>query len=440
MTVAHIAWQYGETNTGGAALSATRLHLALLARGIDSHYVCVHNREGEESLKGLKGLKSLKSEENNPQTFKPSNSQTSLAVHELPRGILRKVYLSLTKLTRVVWRFTKYHRSISINAVPLFGLEAELKKIKPDIVHIQWINADVCAYEQLAKLPYKLVFNLHDLYMLCGFDVHPGDDPRFEEGYTRANSSRLETWLFNRKRRLVEKTNPSFIADSRWVESMCRRSFLGRNRPVRAIYNLPDALFLVGTLKPSNSQTFKLSNSQTFKLLFGCYGGLTNHFKGFPDLLKAFEFLTPEERSRLELRVFGSKELARSEAEKCEKLGIRMVNLGIPSNEDLRKEYLAADLFLFPSVKETIGMTKVEALFCGTPVVAFERTACAEGIIHGETGWIAPDGDCQSYAEGIRHCLAHPVDRATVVAKTAEIFSSDKILNDVLDVYTQSLC
>jgi len=406
MTVVHLAWQYGETNTGGASLSATRLHLALLSRGVDSHYICVHDRERGKGTN----------------------------VYELPRGVLRSVYLFLTRLTRGIWKYSSYRRSVSVNVVPLFGLEAELKRIRPDIVHVQWINTDVCTYEQLAKLPYKLVFNLHDLYMLCGFDVHPGDDPRFEEGYTRSNSSWLESWLYGRKRRLFEKKNPSFIADSHWVESMCRRSFLGRNRPVRAIYNLPDPLFLsssgVSTTKPSNSTA-----SQPARLLFGCFGGLTNHFKGFPELLKVFEFLTPEERGRLELRVFGSKDLDRSEAEKCEKLGIRMVNLGIPSNVDLRQEYFAADIFLFPSVKETIGMTKVEALFCGTPVVAFERTACAEGIAHRETGWIAPDGDCQSYAEGIRYFLTHPIDRMVISAKTTDIFSSKRILSEVLSVY-----
>lgn len=410
MTIAHIVWQYGETNTGGAALSATRLHLALLARGVDSHYICVHDRDGGKKMN----------------------------VHELPRGALRRIYLFLTSLLRGFWKFSSYHWAIPTHVVPLFGLEAELKKIKPDIVHVQWINADVCTYEQLARLPYKLVFNLHDFNMLCGFAAHPGTDPRFEKGYTRANSSRLESWIFARKRRLMERKKPTFIADSKWVESMCRRSLLGHDLPVRAIFCLPDALFFQPFVLPQ-PRSSNPSAAQPFKLLFGCFGGLTNRYKGFSDLLKAFDFLTPEERACLELRVFGSVELARSEAEKCERLGIRMVNLGIPSNENLRKEYFAADLFLFPSVKETIGMTKVEALLCGTPVVAFDRTACAEGIIPAVTGWVAPDGDCQSYAEGIRYYLTHPVDRKTIAAKTAELFSPDKLLNDVLDVYSQCL-
>ena len=36
-----------------------------------------------------------------------------------------------------------------------------------------------------------------------------------------------------------------------------------------------------------------------------------------------------------------------------------------------------------------------------TRVVAFNESACGEGIVHGESGWIAKPGDIQSYADGL---------------------------------------
>lgn len=427
MTIAHIAWQYGLTNTGGAALSASRLHYALRAKGVDSHYICVYDRDGGDSS----------------QT---SESGFDLNIHQLPRGFSRKIYLHITRLIRGVWRLTPYRKSIFTHIVPLFGLERELERIKPDIVHVQWINSDVCTFEQLSrivlslktgKLPLhtKFVFNLHDLYMLLGFDVHPGDDPRFAEGFTRANSSFVERWVFNRKRRLIETVRPTFIADSKWVESICRRSLIGASFPVHTIYDLPDPIFL--------NQTFDCRNLKgrngSFRLLFGCFGGLTNRFKGFPDLLKAFEQLSSVERKGLELRVFGSKDLAATEVSKCERLGVKVLNLGIPSNADLPEYYRSSDLFVFPSVKETLGMTKIEALLCGTPVVAFDRTACAEGIVHKVTGWVAPDGDCGSFAEGIRYFMNNPTNRSVVAAEAVKAYSLRTIVGDVLKVYTDCL-
>jgi glycosyltransferase involved in cell wall biosynthesis len=82
--------------------------------------------------------------------------------------------------------------------------------------------------------------------------------------------------------------------------------------------------------------------------------------------------------------------------------GVEVSFLGeLTTAEDLVAAYHDADLFAFPSRQETQGQTKAEAMACGLPVVAFERTACAEGIIHKETGWIAPDGDISAFCAGL---------------------------------------
>lgn len=136
MKIVHIAYQYGCNNTGGAAIAASRLHLALLKAGEESHYVCVHARVNGDN------------------------------VHEMPRGWMRKVFLFATKVIRNVWKYTSYKKAICLNVVPLFGLEKLLNEIKPDVVHVQWLNADVASYEQISKLPYPVVFNLHDLNLV----------------------------------------------------------------------------------------------------------------------------------------------------------------------------------------------------------------------------------------------------------------------------------
>lgn len=416
MTVAHIAWEYGLTNVGGAALSAVRLHLTLLEKGIDSHYVCLHYREG----------KTTDSESVAP----PSH------VHVLPRGFWRKMYILLARLTWGMWKFTTYRRSLSVNVVPWFGLEAELKKIKPDVVHIHWANGNLYSYEQIAKLPYKFVFNLHDLYVLCGFAVHPGDDQRFVDGYALKNSSRLESWIYKRKCTFIERINPFFIADSVWVESMCRRSWIGRRFRVCTIPDLPNPVFY-----PPHNVNHPRQADRPLILLFGCWGGLSNTFKGFPDLMKSFEHLSEDECSKIELRVFGSKNLNEEKVGKCRELGIRIVNIGVPPNEELVREYCSVDVFVFPSVKETFGLTKVEASLCGLPVIAFDRTSCAEGIVHGQNGWIAADGDHASFAAGIRYYLNHlnDIDHIGIALQAARLYDVNSVFETVLQVYQAAL-
>ena len=165
MRVAHIAFQYGLNNTGGAAIAATRLHQALLKHDVESHYICVYAREKGEN------------------------------VHELPRGWKRRLFLVLAKLTRCIWKFTPYRQSVCLNLIPMFGLEAELKKIQPDVVHVQWMGNDTCSFEQIARLPYRVVFNLHDLQIINAINPHPGQDNRFKVGFDKSNSTRLERWL-----------------------------------------------------------------------------------------------------------------------------------------------------------------------------------------------------------------------------------------------------
>lgn len=65
------------------------------------------------------------------------------------------------------------------------------------------------------------------------------------------------------------------------------------------------------------------------------------------------------------------------------------------------KLYSKAKAFLCPiSWEEPFGLTMVEAMACGTPVVAFDRGAVREIIAEGETGYIVSNIDSMAWAIG----------------------------------------
>ncbi|MFN8361226.1 MAG: N-acetyl-alpha-D-glucosaminyl L-malate synthase BshA [Candidatus Kapaibacterium sp.] len=59
----------------------------------------------------------------------------------------------------------------------------------------------------------------------------------------------------------------------------------------------------------------------------------------------------------------------------------------------------AADVFLLPSQSESFGLAALEAMSCGTPVVATSMGGIPEVVVHGENGFIAELGDISRMAK-----------------------------------------
>jgi Glycosyl transferases group 1 len=77
----------------------------------------------------------------------------------------------------------------------------------------------------------------------------------------------------------------------------------------------------------------------------------------------------------------------------------------IDSDQQLRQIYAAADLFVLPSLEDNFPNTMLEAMSCGTPVVAFEVGGIPDVVKNGLTGWTVPLGDIAAMAAAILDCI-----------------------------------
>lgn len=65
--------------------------------------------------------------------------------------------------------------------------------------------------------------------------------------------------------------------------------------------------------------------------------------------------------------------------------------LGKRTGKDLSQHYASADVFIFPSKTDTFGLTQLEAIASGTPVLAYRGTVSDEIIKEGRSGYLVDE-------------------------------------------------
>lgn len=78
---------------------------------------------------------------------------------------------------------------------------------------------------------------------------------------------------------------------------------------------------------------------------------------------------------------------------------------------DIAEWYQALDLFIAPQRWEGFGLTPLEAMACGVPVIAADVGAFAELLAPGVTGTITPPGNAAALARATRDILNDPARR-----------------------------
>ena len=86
-------------------------------------------------------------------------------------------------------------------------------------------------------------------------------------------------------------------------------------------------------------------------------------------------------------------------------LGDAVTFVGAQPQERLRTWYVAADATVLPSYYESFGMVALEAMACGSPVVASRVGGLQTTVRHGVTGLLVPDHDPVSLAEAFTRLL-----------------------------------
>jgi N-acetyl-alpha-D-glucosaminyl L-malate synthase BshA len=163
--------------------------------------------------------------------------------------------------------------------------------------------------------------------------------------------------------------------------------------------------------------------------------------KRVPWLLRAFELAT--RGTKAELLLVGDGPDQQPARTLARELGIhdRVFFLG---ERDALPELLApADVFVLASSEESFGLSALEAMSCGTPVVATDVGGVREVVDDGVTGLLSALDDRETFAANLR-ALLFDRDRATAMGRAArqvavERFARERVIPLYENVYQRVL-
>jgi glycosyltransferase involved in cell wall biosynthesis len=219
--------------------------------------------------------------------------------------------------------------------------------------------------------------------------------------------------LIGRRNRVLTRAD-AFIAISAAVEAELRSAGI----PEAKITRIPNAVDSL-VVRPADVEE---KGQLRARLGFGAgdvlvtFTGRLVSYKGLPLLLRVWERVVADVPSaRLVLVGAGGQDIHNCEDElrafvRDRSMDDRVVFTGDVSNVH---EYLqASDVFIFPTENEAFGISLIEAMSCGLPVVAASTGGITDIVEHGVDGILVPPGDDVATEAALRALLSDP-EKAT---------------------------
>lgn len=147
------------------------------------------------------------------------------------------------------------------------------------------------------------------------------------------------------------------------------------------------------------------------------YAGRFDPRKGIETLVRAVSPLTAEYGESLRLVLVGGSHAGQKDGDERDRIESIVRELGIAESvtftgrldhDKLSEYYAAADVCVVPSHYEPFGLVAIEAMACGTPVIASNVGGLKFSVNHQETGLLVPAQDEQAFTAAIQQILADP--------------------------------
>ena len=397
---------------GGAARAAFRLCEGLVAAGHEITMVVQH-KEGSAAFV------------QQPDHFSYKRFSKFRGYFDLLPGVL----LSRKKIL------------FSIGWLNSRSVEKKIREFDPDIIHIHWINKGFINLKSLAGLNKPIIWTLHDMWAFTGGCHYAYGCERFNTGCGRCPLLRsgkendLSSFLYARKKVVYERiSSMTIVTPSHWMTNLAMNSgIFGRHLALTIPNAINVDIFRNIDMDVARTRLGLPVNRKL--LLFNAMNATTDERKGYKYLLEA---IAEMDLTTIELVVVGSDRLSGMEPD-----GLKVHLKGIiRDSEAMAQCYSACNVFVLPSLQDNLPNTVMEALACGTPVVAFNTGGIPDMVEHKMNGYLAKYMSAGDLAKGISWCLyeSDGQDLSNFARnKVLKNFSEDVVIQKYVDLYRQVL-
>lgn len=310
----------------------------------------------------------------------------------------------------------------------------DIKQFNPDIIHLHNLHGYYLNIEMLFKFLKEynkpIVWTLHDCWAYTGHCAYYSEEGcnkwktichdcsqcrKYPSSYFADNSKNN---FLKKKELFTLIDNKTIVTPSFWLKREVEQSFLGKYN-TQCIYNGIDT----SVFKPTQGDLRIKYNLENKKIILGV-ASMWSERKGFLDFCKLAEILPDEYR----IVMVGI------ESNQTVKIPSNIICIEkTDSQKMLASIYTEADVYFNASVEETMGLTTIEAIACGTPVVVYNKTAIPE-VVDEKVGRVVESGNIEDVKLAIEDIFTME-NRSEICVQYAKKYCMEKQYAEYMDLY-----
>ncbi len=363
---------------GGAAVAAYRLSKGLEAYfGTENYFIVGQKRSGEDNVF---------------QTI-PNNGET----------LYRTKVFTEFLVDRVSGRFGLQYQYFPFSTSFILKKARELQ---PDIISLHNTHGGYFKTKLIRKLSRiaPIVWTLHDMWSFTANAAHTFGDESWKEMRSAKGEKviyphiGIDTgkWLLKQKKKIYGRSDLNIITPSHWLFNLAGQSPVFQNKPIHRILHGLDMDVFKPLDKTSCRSALGIPADASVFMFSSADDLAKSPWKGGPLLIDILTAIDNGAREPIDILVLGKGQLSQLGHLK----NLRVHQMGYINSEKLIRILLsAADLFIYPTKADSLGLVLVESIACGTPCITFDVGGCGDVIKNGISGQLIAPFDTTAFAE-----------------------------------------